>query len=192
MLRSCSRYLAILLALCAWSIAFLSPTPALAKKTPGAIKLTLQDKNGKRVSLQNLRGQVVVLNFWATWCGPCNAETPILVQAAQQYEGQSVVFLGASVDDAKTQKNIPAFLDRYHVTYPILTGASGDDVEKLKLGIAVPATAFIDANGIIRFRILGQMRPGELQERIEWLLHGHAGPAPVPLVVHLDKNERGN
>ncbi len=191
MLRSYSRHLAILFALCAGSIVFLPPTPAAAEKAPAAIKLTLQDIDGKRFALQSLRGQVVVLNFWATWCGPCSAEMPMLVQTAQQYNGQPIVFLGASVDDSTTRKNIPAFLDRYHVRYTILTGASADDVKKLKLGIAVPATAFIDTSGIIRFRILGQMRPGELQERIDWLLHGDT-PAPLPLVIHLEKNEREN
>ena len=176
----------ILPALCAVSLILLLPTPMAAKKTSKPIKLSLPDMNGKRVSVQDLRGQVVVLNFWATWCGPCNTEMPMLVQAAQQYKQQSVAFLGASVDDSKTQKNIPAFLDRYHVGYTILTGASADDLDKLKLGAAVPATAFIDASGIVRFRILGQMRPGELQARIDWLLH-ESGSAPAALMTHLDQ-----
>lgn len=185
--RACFHRAAILITLCMVSGVFLLPATMAAEKAPRTASLSLRDMSGKRISLHSLRGQVVVLNFWATWCGPCNVEMPMLVAAERQYRQRGVVFLGASVDDSKTQKSILAFLDRYHVTYTILTGASADDLAKLKLGIAVPATAFVDAKGVIRFRILGQMHTDELQERIDWLLHDEAGPAPAEVVTHLDE-----
>ena len=60
--------------------------------------LTLKDMQGKKATLRDLRGKIVVFNFWATWCGPCNAEMPRLVSAANSYDSQRVAFVGASVD----------------------------------------------------------------------------------------------
>jgi thiol-disulfide isomerase/thioredoxin len=194
MFQACFDRAAILVALCAVSAVFLLPAPLTAEKMPRPAELSLQDTSGKQVTLRDLRGKIVVLNFWATWCGPCKAEMPMVVKADEQYKGLDVAFVGVSLDDVKTQKNIPAFLNQYRVTYAILIGASADDLAKLKMGIAVPATAFIDRKGRIRFRILGQMRQGELQDRIDWLLRestdarsGDAGPAPPALVTHLEE-----
>ncbi len=161
-------------------------SPLYARNTPRAAKLSLTTLDGKKISLRDLRGKIVVLNFWATWCTPCNAEMPLLVAAAQQYHNQNVVFLGASLDDPTTLAKIPAFLNQYHVTYPIGIGATADDLRRLQMGIAVPATAFINQDGVIRARILGQMQPGELQDRIDWLLRGETPPPPTALVSHLD------
>ena len=158
-----------------------------ARNTPRAVNLSLKTLEGKRISLRDLRGKIVVLNFWATWCGPCNAEMPLLIAAEQQYRNQDVVFLGASLDDPSTQKNVPAFLDLHHVVYSIGIGATTNDLRELQMGIAVPATAFIDRNGVIRARISGQMRPQELQQRIDWLLRDETGLAPSAVVTHLDE-----
>ena len=190
MYRLLPRRAIFLLALCTSSVTFIPASRMAAEKAPHAVNLTLHDLNGKRVSLRDLRGKLVVLNLWATWCEPCNAEMPLLVEAAQKYQKQGVVFIGASLDDAQTQGKIPAFLDKYHVTYTILTGTTADDLKRLGMGIAVPGTAFIDANGVIRARILGQMRPQELQDRVDWMLRGEAGSAPPALVTHLDNLDK--
>jgi len=165
-------------------------SPLYARNTPRAAKLSLTTLDGKKISLRDLRGKIVVLNFWATWCTPCNAEMPLLVAAAQQYHNQNVIFLGASLDDSPTLAKIPAFLNQYHVVYPIGIGATGDDLRRLQMGVAVPATAFINQDGVIRARILGQMQPGELQERIDWLLRGKTPPLPPERVNHLDAKEK--
>ena len=163
-----------------------SLTPGLAAGDEKPVSLTLKDLQGTKAKLSQWRGKIIVLNFWATWCGPCNVEMPLLVRAAQAYAGKNVVFIGVSLDDAVSQKNIPAFLAKHQIGYTILTGASDDDMKHLRLGNAVPATAFLDADGVIRARIEGQIRPGELEERIEWLLGNRQGTLPGPLVVHLD------
>lgn len=166
------------------AVAILLALPAAAGK-PQPAKLSLHDLSGKSVHLKDLRGRIVVLNFWATWCGPCNAEMPMLVAVSRQYSSADVVFVGASVDDRDSRGKVPAFLQKYHVDYPVWIGATAGDLHRLKMGEAVPATAFIDRNGEIVARILGQMRPGELQQRLDWMLHG-AGSAPPALVKHLD------
>jgi len=98
-----------------------------------------------------------------------------------------VRFVAASLDDAKTKGAIPAFLAEYKVEFPVWYGANADDLERLELGVAVPATAFLDAEGRIVARILGQARREELKERLDWLTGDQTGPAPQALVKHLEQ-----
>ena len=79
---------------------------ALCADAPKA-DLALHDASGQKVRLRDLRGKPVVLNFWATWCGPCNAEMPMLVEMEKQYAARGVLFIGASLDEAKTQDAHP-------------------------------------------------------------------------------------
>jgi thiol-disulfide isomerase/thioredoxin len=157
---------------------------ALCAGVPRA-DLTLRDANGRKVRLRDLRGKPVVLNFWATWCGPCNAEMPMLVDLEKQYAARGVLFVGASLDDARTKARIPAFVAEHQIAFPVWYGAGGDDLDKLKLGGAVPATAFLDAEGHVVARILGQARPEEVKERLDWLTGDQSTPPPPPLVKHL-------
>ena len=149
--------------------------------------LTLKDMHGSKVKLSDLRGKIVVLNFWATWCGPCNAEMPMLVKAAAAYSGKNVVFIGASVDAAETQNKVAGYTEKLQIAYPIWLGATDVDMKRLEMGEMVPGTAFIDADGVIRLRVLGQMRPGEIEERLEWLLSNRQGTAPPAIVKHLEE-----
>jgi len=146
--------------------------------------LALKDSAGRKVRLRDLRGKPVLLNFWATWCGPCNAEMPALVDLEKQYAGR-VAFIGASLDDAKTAPKIPAFIAKYQIDFPIWHGATLDDLDRLKLGDAVPDTAFLDAAGHLVARILGQARPEEVKERLDWLTGDHSTPPPTAFVKHL-------
>jgi thiol-disulfide isomerase/thioredoxin len=160
------------------------PTHAIPEKP--AI-LTLGDLNGSKVKLSDLRGKIVVLNFWATWCGPCDAEMPMLVKTASNYAGKNVAFIGASVDAEDTQKKIAPYIAKRQITYPIWIGATDNDMKHFQLGNMVPATIFLDPNGVVRARILGQMKPGEIEERVDWLLNGRQGTPPPAVVRHLDE-----
>jgi len=84
---------------------------------------------------------------------------------------------------------VAGFVQKLQIGYPIWLGATDVDMKRLQLGNAVPGTAFLDADGIVRARILGQMRPGEIEERLDWLLRGQQGNAPAALVNHLDEKE---
>lgn len=149
------------------------------------VDLTLQDASGQKVRLRELRGKPVVLNFWATWCIPCNDEMPMLVEMEKAYAARGVVFIGASLDDAKTKAKIPAFVAEHKIGFPVWYGASSDDLDKLKLGVAVPDTVFVDAEGHIVARILGQARADEVKERLEWLIGNKSGTPPQAVVKHL-------
>ena len=161
-------------------------TTALVAGPEKPASLTLKDLHGAKARLSDYKGKIVVVNFWATWCGPCDAEMPMLVKTASSYAGKNVAFIGVSVDEPDTQTKIPAYLAKRQVEYPIWTGATDDDMKHLQLGKAVPATLFLDANGIVKARILGQMRPGEIEQRVDWLLNNEQGTAPPQVVEHLE------
>jgi len=156
-------------------------------KKEGPADLNLSTLEGGKTHLKDLRGKVVVLNLWATWCGPCKEEMPMMVEAEKAWGPKGVVFIGASLDDSKSRKNIPAFLKEFGITFPIWTGATSGNLAKLHLGEAVPDTAFVDTNGVIFARVMGEIRRPELDERLQWATGGKAQPAPQAVVIHLDK-----
>jgi thiol-disulfide isomerase/thioredoxin len=156
-----------------------------APRKSAKAELNLTDLDGRRVQLKDYRGRMVVLNLWATWCGPCKDELPLLVAAEKEYKARGVVFIGASLDESKTRRRVPDFAMQYQIGFPVWLGATADDLVRLDLGEAVPATAFIDQDGSIIARVSGKIREAELKERIEWLLGDRTGPAPQAMVKHL-------
>jgi thiol-disulfide isomerase/thioredoxin len=147
------------------------------------VNLPFKDMNGSKVKVSDLRGKPVVLNFWATWCVPCRAEMPLFVEAEKEYTLRGVTFVGASLDDRQSRRKIPDFVNEFKIGFPIWVGASTMDLDDLKLGAALPATAFLDRDGRIVARVLGQITRQELHERLEWLTG--KGPAPNPLVQNV-------
>lgn len=180
-IRSVSRIGAILL----FGIAII-PLILLAfpSKTSRA-ELNLKNVEGKAVHLRDYRGKVVVLNFWATWCAPCQDEMPMFVEVEKKWAARGVVFLGASLDDRKTQKNIPGFVQRFRIDFPVWVGAGANDLDMLGMGEAVPATAFLNEEGVIFARVQGEVRREELEERLDWVTGDRSRPAPPPSVRHL-------
>jgi thiol-disulfide isomerase/thioredoxin len=142
----------------------------MAKSKPA--DLTLRTLDGRPAHLREYRGKIVVLNFWATWCGPCREEFPLLVDVERQMRPRGVVFLGVSLDERKTQPRIPEFLERFHADFPVWVGATSDDLDRLQMGNIVPATAFLDANGMVVARVSGEIHKEQLLEHLERLLEG--------------------
>jgi hypothetical protein len=110
---------------------------------------------------------------------------PMLVQAEKAWAAKGVVFIAVSLDEDKTRKEIPAFLDRHHIDFPVWIGATTDELDKLRLGQGVPDTAFVDESGVIVARVLGEIRRDELDERLAWLTNGRKGTVPAALINHL-------
>jgi thiol-disulfide isomerase/thioredoxin len=143
-------------------------------------ELVLRDVAGEERSLAEYRGKVVVLNFWATWCLPCREEMPMLERVAGRYAALGVVVIGASADAAETQERIAPFVRELVLTFPIWTGATTENMQAFGLGTALPATALLNREGNLVFRILGPLDEQELTERIEWLLAAPDARGPMP------------
>jgi thiol-disulfide isomerase/thioredoxin len=144
--------------------------------------LNAKSLDGQKVHLKDLRGKLVVLNFWATWCGPCREELPMLVETAKASTNADLVFIAVSVDDSKTQVKVPDSARQFGISFPVWVGANGDDVYKLSKGEAVPATIFIDRDGTIEARVSGEIRENQLKERIDWLTGDRKGTKPQEFI----------
>jgi thiol-disulfide isomerase/thioredoxin len=131
--------------------------------------------------LRKRQGEIVVVNFWAAWCGPCKKELPLLAELQREYEGRGVRFVGASADAADERGAAEALLAESRVTYPVVFGLSDADMGRLGLGSLLPATAVYDRNGTRAFRIIGEVTRKRLVERLEWLLGSRTDDPPSEL-----------
>ena len=141
-------------------------------------KLSLRDLDGGRVRMSDYQGRVVVLNFWATWCGPCKEEIPRLRTMAQNYASKNVAFVLASIDEQKKVDAVRDYVARQNVTLPVWVGANVDVLEQLSGTNIVPATLIIDEKGDIVRAINGEAREEDVKEAVDWLLNGKQGPPP--------------
>ncbi len=128
--------------------------------------------NGSEVSLADLHGQIVVLNFWASWCSPCRREAPALQETWAMYEDQGVAFVGVTYQDAKgaSQK----FIQKFGITY-----ANGTD-EKGRISraygvVGVPETFIIDQDGKVAWFQIGEVQAKDLVRQLERLQEGQGG-----------------
>jgi cytochrome c biogenesis protein CcmG/thiol:disulfide interchange protein DsbE len=138
-----------------------------ASSTPGhnAPDFVLTDLQGNTVKLSDLRGKAVVLNFWATWCPPCNEEIPWLVDLQKRYGSQGLQIVGISMDDGDP-KDVVKFAAKHSINYPILFGQ--DKVADLYGGIDyLPTTFYIDRNGVVLDRVFGQPERDEIEKNIQ-------------------------
>jgi thiol-disulfide isomerase/thioredoxin len=138
--------------------------------------------DGKSRKLSALRGQVVVVNFWATWCGPCQEELPRLSKLADSYAAKPVRFVLISIDEPKNRAKIPAVLERFHVPLESWDDADTDTMGRFGLGDIVPGTVILDEQGEMVARIMGEAREEDVRGAVDWLLGGRSGPAPPPLI----------
>jgi cytochrome c biogenesis protein CcmG/thiol:disulfide interchange protein DsbE len=123
---------------------------------------------GTQVSLDDLRGRTVVLNFWASWCEPCEAEAPVLNEVARRYRGSGdAVVLGLDVQDLSDEAL--AFAREFGIAYPSLREA-GDDAYRAYEITGLPETFVIDPQGRIALKVIGQVTdPAQLTTAIEQL-----------------------
>jgi peroxiredoxin len=143
--------------------------PARAALDSPAPDFTLKSASGENIKLSELRGQVVLINFWASWCGPCRQEMPLLDQMYQKYGPLGFTLLGVNVeqDSADAQR----MLKDTPVTFPILFDAQ-NQVSKLYDVTAMPSTVLVDRDGKVRFMHKGY-QPGyedEYQTQIRALV----------------------
>ncbi len=125
----------------------------MANAKPANFDFTMKDVDGNQVSLASYKGKVVLLNFWATWCGPCKAEIPGFVRLQEKYRDQLVI-VGYSVDD--TAEKAKAYAAEYKMNYPILLGEGREDVQDAYGPIwGIPASFLISKDGKVCRKHMG-------------------------------------
>jgi thiol-disulfide isomerase/thioredoxin len=140
------------------------PTPRITRSTV-APDFSLESLEGKTMRLSDFRGKAVLLNFWATWCGPCKIEMPWFVELQQKYGSQGLQVVGVAMDDA-SKEDIAKFAKEMGVNYPVLIGkeAVGDSYGGIP---ALPETFFIGRDGKVVDKILGLRGKAEIEDAIK-------------------------
>ena len=144
------------------------PDDAVAEGKPAPLQFTLKDMNGVDVKLASFKGKVILINFWATWCPPCQKEIPDLVDLQQQYS-KDLVVLGISIDDPL--EKLKPYATAKHVNYPMLMGKDRQDVEDAYGPFfGIPVSVFIDRDGKIWKRHSGAATREQFESEIKALL----------------------
>jgi thiol-disulfide isomerase/thioredoxin len=141
---------------------------ALSPAQGKAPNFALKTAEGRVVELSKLQGKVVVVNFWATWCGPCRAEMPGMLEVYSAYKGKGVEFVGISVDEGGW-KDVTPFVKRMSITYPVVlddgavAGAYG--------GVnAIPTTFIVDRKGNLVTKHVGYLSKEDFEKNIKAVL----------------------
>jgi len=114
---------------------------------------TLQNIEGEEITLSDLKGKIVFINFWATWCGPCRQEIPAFVELQEEYGTEDLAILGISVDQGDLSV-VPKFAEGYNINYEILY--ANVEVVRTYGGISsIPTTFIVDRDGYLRDRMVG-------------------------------------
>jgi thiol-disulfide isomerase/thioredoxin len=137
------------------------------RKQPGEVAGETLD--GEPVSLADYAGQVVVVNVWGSWCGPCRKEAPMLAEASRELEEDGVAFLGINTRD-QSQAAAQAFVRRFEIPYPSLYDPDGRTLLSFRDSLAmssIPSTVVVDAEGRAAGRVLGELSRATLDGLVE-------------------------
>lgn len=134
------------------------------------LNFTLKDVDGKTVRLSDYKGKVIILDFWATWCGPCKVEIPWFVEFQQKYGPSGLQVVGVSVDD--TVEMLRPFIKQFKMNYPVLQGRNHDDIQNAYGPLwGIPVTAVISRDARICVKHSGIASSKEnLEKEIKSLL----------------------
>lgn len=141
--------------------------PLVGHSAPDFTLQTWGSPAGQSIHLAALKGRPVILNFWASWCTPCQQESPMLEAAWQKYQAEGVAFVGIDYQDS--QSDAQQFLQHYGITYPAGPDSSGSI--SVDYGVSnVPSTIFIDRSGVVVRTHLGPLDAATLEAGIQQLL----------------------
>jgi thiol-disulfide isomerase/thioredoxin len=149
-----------------------------AKRVP-ARRFALNDLDGKKRQLTDFKGKVVVVNFWATWCGPCQQEMPAFTRVYGEYRNRGVEMVGAANEERSAKAKVQAFVKSMEIQFPIWLEASADHMKAFGVGPELPATAIIDSQGRLAVSLKGVTDETQLRSLLDRLLPAaSAGSAP--------------
>ena len=150
--------------------------PELTVKAADGSPTPILDLDGKPVQLADLRGKVVWLNFWASWCPPCQSETPILRDLADRYRDRGLVVVGVSVQESSVD-NVRAYAQKYQLGYTIAADVTGAVYAAYRLN-GIPSTFFIGPEGAIRSIVRAPLNERQAIAQIERILPPAGSGAP--------------
>jgi len=142
-----------ILCLCVMGALILSYCAKKPKEPASAPDFTLQSVEGQEVTLSGLRGKVVLLDFWATWCGPCKESIPHLTQLYKNYQDKGFELIGMSMDKSGEVEMVRRFVKSMDILYPIIM--TPEDVARNYKITGLPTTVLIDKEGKVREKIVG-------------------------------------
>ena len=144
-----------------------SSGPTGVNKGNLASGFTLEALDGSSVSLDGYRGNVVLINFWATWCPPCRAEIPDIEQVYQARQDDGFVVLG--VNEEEPRESVEPFVEAMGMTYPVLLDERGQ-VLKMYRAIGLPMSVLLDQDGVIQVRHVGALTMEQLEDYLAQVL----------------------
>lgn len=144
----------------------LEPAPIAGHPAP---EFTLKNIDGQTVSLSDFRGQPVIINFWATWCGPCRVEMPHLQAAYEAHQPDGLVVLGVNLTERDSPQAVPDFLAEFGLTFPVVLDESGDVAEMYRV-LGQPASVFVNEAGVIHQVFQGPVNEQFINDRVAELL----------------------
>ena len=169
------------------------PSPAaqtMASAVGTQPELSLRDLSGVEQSLAALRGRVVVLNFWATWCEPCRREMPDLAAIQNDYAALGVQVVGATADAAEDRAKVLQFIRETKVNFPVWTGATAALMPRFGLAPVLPGTVILDREGRIVSATNAVINAAELRKQLDALLTAAPAKQSTASTAAKDRRER--
>lgn len=142
--------------------------------------IDLQDLHGGHHKLEDYKGKVVLLNFWATWCVPCASEMPLLGEMQTRYKDK-IVIIAASIDDPLDKDKLKPFLQKHRAgNLTLMVGPTLDTLSELGMGTALPDTMFFDAEGKLVDKSVGALKRPDLEKRLAQMTGTAETKSPGP------------
>jgi len=150
-----------------------SPAAEIGRAGPDFL---LERADGGTLRLSDLQGAPVLLNFWASWCFPCQEEMPDLVEAYGRYRDDGLVIVGVNLQEP--EKTVLEFADKFGIEFPLVIDRDGELADTWRLGgpiEGIPTSYFIDSTGVVRETFYGPLSPEALEKRLATILPEAAG-----------------